>query len=68
MEYLNIFLNFAKSDLGVGLAWIMTFLSLIYAVLTAKENKRLKLSSRHTYQKGGKNTYVEKNTGGIKIK
>ncbi|NNH27065.1 hypothetical protein [Acinetobacter terrestris] len=75
---------FAKSDLGVAIAWIATVLSLIitlWAMITKKalkvENLNLKqtiqtitqeIDNKKIKQIGKNNAYVEKNKGGIHFK
>ncbi|MDY6449881.1 hypothetical protein [Acinetobacter faecalis] len=65
---------FAKSDLGVAIAWMATVLSLlltIWAMWTKQalkvENINLKheIDNKKINQVGKKNAYVEKNKGGI---
>ncbi|QIZ61124.1 hypothetical protein FK538_03525 [Acinetobacter indicus] len=65
---------FAKSDLGVAIAWMATVLSLlltIWAMWTKQalkvENINLKheIDNKKINQVGKNNAYVEKNKGGI---
>ncbi|EHU2144378.1 MULTISPECIES: hypothetical protein [Acinetobacter] len=74
-------INFAKSDLGVAIAWIATVLSLvltIWAMFTKQtlkvENINLKqsiqtlkqeLTNKEVNQIGKNNSYIEKNKGGV---
>lgn len=73
-------LDFFKSDLGVGIAWVCTVGSVIYSVFKRQENKTLlqKIELNETNisidegqdtvtQKGGGNVYTKHNSGGMKI-
>ena len=73
-------ISFIKSDLGVGIAWLCTVCSCIYALLKASENKTLKFkitklessikieSNQETVnQNGDKNVYTKSNAGGMNI-
>jgi hypothetical protein len=74
------FINFVKSDIGVTLAWVCTVGSTLFAVITSKKNKKLKIkineitnnstvdnSQDSVMQNGQKNVYTKKNSGGMKI-
>lgn len=65
---------FAKSDLGIAIAWVATVLSLlltVWAMWTKQalkvENINLKheIDNKKIKQVGKNNAYVEKNKGGI---
>jgi len=77
MEYL---IEFVKSDIGVSLAWLCSVGSTIYAILSSKKNKQLKIeieqitnktntdnSKDNVNQDGQKNVYTKNNSGGMKI-
>lgn len=75
---------FAKSDLGIAIAWIATVLSLlltIWAMLTKQALKvantnlvqtiqtlKQEVDNKKINQVGKNNSYVEKNRGGIHFK
>lgn len=74
------FFEFVKSDFGVTLAWVCTVGSTLFAVITSKKNKQLKLkigeitnnstvdnSQDSVMQNGQKNVYTKNNSGGMKI-
>lgn len=74
------FIEFVKSDIGVTLAWICSVGSTIFAVITSKKNKQLKIkigeisnnstvdySQDSVMQNGQKNVYTKNNSGGMKI-
>ena len=74
-------LDFVKSDVGVAIAWLCTVGSTIFAIVTAKENRTLKVrihksvnnattdNSKDTIsQTGDKNVYTKNNSGGMNIK
>lgn len=74
-------ITFAKSDLGITIAWIATVLSLLltlWAMLTKQtlkvENINLKqtiqtleqeINNKEVNQIGKNNAYIEKNKGGV---
>lgn len=73
-------IEFVKSDIGVILAWICTVGSALFAVITSKKNKQLKIkigeitnnsetdnSQDSVTQNGQKNVYTKNNSGGMKI-
>lgn len=76
---MDTILEFAKSDLGVAIAWLCTVGSVFIGLLKARENRLLKqkitniLSSNienshdSVSQKGDKNIYTKTNTGGMNI-
>lgn len=77
---METFIEFVKSDIGVTLAWICTIGSTLFAVLTAKKNKQLRIkigeitsnstvdnSQDSVIQNGQKNIYTKNNSGGMKI-
>jgi hypothetical protein len=77
MEHL---IEFVKSDIGVSLAWLCSVGSTIYAILSSKKNKQLKIeieqitnktntdnSKDSVNQNGQKNVYTKNNSGGMKI-
>lgn len=77
---METFISFVKSDLGVGIAWLCTVCSSIYALVKNNENKILKLKiiklessinigSSHdsVKQNGEKNVYTKSNSGGMNI-
>lgn len=75
MEY---FIEFVKSDIGISLAWLSSVGSTIYAILSTKKNKKLKIqieqiknntdnSQDNVNQNGQKNIYTKNNSGGMKI-
>lgn len=75
---------FAKSDLGIALAWIATILSLVLTIWAMFSKKSLKsenhdlkqtiqtltlqIDNKKIKQIGKNNAYVEKNKGGIHFK
>ena len=74
------FIEFVKSDIGVALAWLCTVGSTLFAVITSKKNKQLKIkigeitnnstvdnSQDSVMQNGQKNVYTKNNSGGMKI-
>ena len=73
-------IEFVKSDIGVTLAWIWTVASTLFALITLKNNKQLKIkigeisiktpidnSQDRVNQYGQKNVYTKNNSGGMKI-
>lgn len=77
---MDIFIDFVKSDIGVTLAWVCTVGSTLFAVITSKKNKQLKIkigkitnnstvdnSQDSVIQSGQKNVYTKNNSGGMKI-
>lgn len=77
---MDTFIEFVKSDIGVTLAWVCTVGSTLFAVITSKKNKQLKIkigeitnnsavdnSQDSVVQKGQKNVYTKNNSGGMKI-
>ncbi|UQB43084.1 hypothetical protein JX580_04170 [Thiomicrospira microaerophila] len=73
-------IEFVKSDIGVTLAWICTVCSTLFAVITSKKNRQLKIkigeinnnsatdSSQDSFtQNGQKNVYTKNNSGGMNI-
>jgi hypothetical protein len=77
---MDTFIEFVKSDIGVTLAWICTVGSTLFAVITSKKNKQLKIqigeitknstvdnSQDSVTQNGQKNVYTKNNSGGMKI-
>jgi hypothetical protein len=73
-------IEFVKSDIGVTLAWISSVGSALFAVITSKKNKQLKIeiaeitnnletdnSQDSVAQNGQKNVYTKNNSGGMKI-
>lgn len=74
------FIEFVKSDIGVTLAWVCTVGSTLFAMITSKKNKQLKIkigeitnnskvdnSQDRIIQNGKKNAYTKNNSGGMKI-
>ncbi len=77
---MDTFIEFVKSDIGVTLAWVCTVGSTLFAVITSKKNKQLKIqvgeitknstvdnSQDSVTQNGQKNVYTKNNSGGMKI-
>jgi|GEM_PF-7025574 hypothetical protein len=77
---MNAFIEFVKSDVGVALAWICTVGSTLFAIITSKKNKKLKIknseiinsstvdnSQDSVVQSGQKNVYTKRNSGGMRI-
>lgn len=77
---MDTFIELVKSDIGVILAWVCTVGSTLFAVITSKKNKQLKIkigeitnnstvdnSQDSVMQNGQKNVYTKNNSGGIKI-
>ena len=77
---MDTFIEFVKSDIGVTLAWVCTVGSTLFAVITSKKNKQLKMqvgeitknstvdnSQDSVTQNGQKNAYTKNNSGGMKI-
>lgn len=77
---MDTFIEFVKSDIGVTLAWICTVGSTLFAVITSKKNKQLKIQigevtknstvdngQDSVMQNGQKNVYTKNNSGGMKI-
>lgn len=72
---MNAFIEFVKSDVGVALAWICTVGSTLFAIITSKKNKKLKIKNSSTVdnsqdsvvQSGQKNVYTKRNSGGMRI-
>lgn len=77
---MDTFIEFVKSDIGVTLAWLCTVGSTLFAVITSKKNKQLKIeigeitknstvdnSQDSVMQDGQKNVYTKNNSGGMKI-
>ena len=77
---MDTFIEFVKSDIGVTLAWVCTVGSTLFAVITSKKNKQLKIkigeitnnstvdnSQDSVIQSGQKNVYTKNNSGGMKI-
>lgn len=77
---MDTFIEFVKSDIGVTTAWICTVGSTLFAVITSKKNKQLKIqigeitknstvdnSQDSVTQNGQKNVYTKNNSGGMKI-
>ena len=77
---MDTFIEFVKSDIGVTLAWLCTVGSTLFAVITSKKNKQLKIeigeitknltvdnSQDSVMQNGQKNVYTKNNSGGMKI-
>lgn len=77
---MDTFIEFVKSDIGVTLAWLCTVGSTLFAVITSKKNKQLKIkigeitknstvdnSQDSVVQNGQKNVYTKNNSGGMKI-
>ncbi|OOF17879.1 hypothetical protein BZG84_06145 [Salinivibrio sp. PR932] len=77
---MDTFIEFVKSDIGVTLAWLCTVGSTVFAVITSKKNKQLKIkigeitknstvdnSQDSVMQNGQKNVYTKNNSGGMKI-
>lgn len=73
-------IEFVKSDIGVTLAWICTVGSTLFAVITSKKNRQLKIkigeinnnsatdNSQDSVTKNGqKNVYTKNNSGGMNI-
>lgn len=73
-------IEFVKSDIGVSLAWICTVGSTLFAVITSKKNRQLKIkigeinnnsatdnSQDSVTQNGQKNVYTKNNSGGMNI-
>ena len=73
-------IEFVKSDIGVTLAWICTVGSTLFAVITSKKNRQLKIkigeinnnsatdnSQDSVTQNGQKNVYTKSNSGGMNI-
>lgn len=73
-------IEFVKSDIGVALAWICTMGSTLFAVITSKKNRQLKIkigeinnnseidnSQDSVTQNGQKNVYTKNNSGGMNI-
>ena len=73
-------IEFIKSDIGVTLAWICTVGSTLFAVITSKKNRQLKIkigeinnnsatdnSQDSVTQNGQKNVYTKSNSGGMNI-
>lgn len=73
-------IEFVKSDIGVTLAWICTVGSTLFAVITSKKNRQLKIkigeinnnsatdnSQDSVTQNGQKNVYTKNNSGGMNI-
>lgn len=77
---MDIMLDFFKSDIGIGIAWICTVGSTIYAMLKQSEVKVLKLKIKNyksnvgidngqdaVTQNGDKSIYTKHNSGGMNI-
>ena len=77
---MDTFIEFVKSDIGVALAWLCSVGSTLFAVITSKKNKQLKIKIRDitnnstidnsqdsVMQNGQKNVYTKNNSGGMKI-
>lgn len=77
---MDIFIEFVKSDIGVTLAWVCTVGSTLFALITSKKNKQLKIKIGEITKKstvdnsqdsvmlnGQKNVYTKNNSGGMKI-
>ena len=77
---MDTFIEFVKSDIGVTLSWVCTVGSTLFAVITSKKNKQLKIkigeitnnsavdnSQDSVVQNGQKNVYTKNNSGGMKI-
>ncbi|RCE18959.1 hypothetical protein [Aeromonas caviae] len=77
---MDTFIEFVKSDIGVTLAWVCTVGSTLFAVITSKKNKQLKIkigeiinnstvdnSQDSVVQNGQRNIYTKNNSGGMKI-
>jgi len=75
---MDIIIDFIKSDMGVGIAWICSVCGTVWGVLKSAENKRLKIeisninanndnSNNDITQSGEKNVYTKNNSGGMKI-
>ncbi|MGD9860865.1 MAG: hypothetical protein AB7S90_12495 [Marinobacterium sp.] len=77
---MDTFIEFVKSDIGVTLAWVCTVGSTLFAVITSRKNKQLKIkvgeitrnstvdnSQDGVVQNGQKNVYTKNNSGGMKI-
>ncbi|NKI18171.1 hypothetical protein HCU74_12215 [Spongiibacter sp. KMU-166] len=77
---MDTFIEFVKSDIGVTLAWVCTVGSTLFAVISSKKNKKLKIqigeitknsivdnSQDSVTQNGQKNVYTKNNSGGMKI-
>lgn len=73
-------IEFVKSDIGVTLAWVCTVGSALFAVITSKKNRQLKIkidkinnnsatdnSQDAVKQSGQKNIYTKNNSGGMNI-
>ncbi|WP_373084994.1 hypothetical protein [Zhongshania sp.] len=73
-------IEFVKSDIGVTLAWVCTVGSTLFAVITSKKNRQLKIkiceinnnlatdnSQDSVTQNGQKNVYTKNNSGGMNI-
>ena len=73
-------IEFVKSDIGVTFAWICTVGSTLFAVITPKKNRQLKIkigeinnnsatdnSQGSVTQNGHKNVYTKNNSGGMNI-
>ncbi|WP_139794442.1 hypothetical protein [Vreelandella lionensis] len=77
---MDTFIEFVKSDIGVTLAWVCTVGSTLFAVITSKKNKQLKIkigeitnnstvdnSQDSVIQSGQNNVYTKNNSGGMRI-
>ncbi|WP_111636690.1 hypothetical protein [Marinomonas shanghaiensis] len=73
-------IEFVKSDIGVTLAWVCSVGSTLFAVITSKKNRQLKIkigeinnnlatdnSQDSVTQNGQKNVYTKNNSGGMNI-
>ena len=80
MQEMDTFIEFVKSDIGVMLAWLCSVGSTLFAVITSKKNKQLKIkigeitknstvdnSKDSVMQNGQRNVYTKNNSGGMKI-
>ncbi|TYT74051.1 hypothetical protein [Desulfobotulus mexicanus] len=77
---MDILLDFLKSDIGVGIAWLCTVGSTAYSIIKRRENKSLKLKMQKlenivsidngqdtVAQYGEKSLYTKHNSGGMNI-
>lgn len=78
---MDVALEFAKSDIGVGIAWLCTVGSLVYSLIKRSENRILNLKVKNlesivsvdagqdaVAQTGGRNVYTKHNAGGMNIR
>lgn len=69
---MGIFFEFIKSDVGVGLAWLCTVGSVVFAILTKRENRSLKIKvekfDQRNYKDNGHDTVSQNGLNNIYTK